>query len=217
MNAGPTAPGNGLTQVKNTDAEGEHPEERLLSSRRFRTIVIGASAGGMKALGKWVSLLPADFSKIVVIAQHLYPQSDSTIYQYLDRMGCLTVKEAQEKETTSPGVVYTAPPNYHLLVEQNGTFSLSVDEKVNYSRPSIDVLFESAARVWRRRLIGIILTGANDDGARGLGVIKHFGGMTIAQDPATAEFPVMPQAAIDLGVVDMVMTIEEMGAWLGKA
>lgn len=184
--------------------------------RRHRAIVIGASAGGMKALGKWVSMLPADFSKIVVIVQHLFPQRDSTIYQHLDRMCRLTVKEAEEKEAIVPGVVYTAPPNYHLLVEKDETFSLSVDEKVNYSRPSIDVLFESAARAWKKRLIGVILTGANNDGAYGLGMIKKFGGLTIAQDPATAEFPAMPQAAVDAGAVDRIMRLDEMGEWLNR-
>lgn len=204
-----------LAQLNSEDTGQKREPGNHTRNRTTCAIVIGASAGGMNALGKWVSMLPDDFSKIVVIVQHLYPQSDSTICQILDRMCCLAVKEAQEKETIAPGIVYMAPPNYHLLVEKGETFSLSVDEKVNYSRPSIDVLFESAARVWASRLVGVILTGANHDGTYGLGVIKQFGGLTIAQDPATAEVPVMPQAAIDKGVIDHVMTIEEMGTWIG--
>ena len=182
----------------------------------YRAIVIGASAGGMKAVGKLISLLPAEFPGTVIVAQHQYPHTDSGVSRYLDRMCRLKVREAREKATVAAGVIYTAPPNYHLLVEKDGTFSLTVDEKVNYSRPSIDVLFESAARVWRSRLIGVILTGANHDGAYGLGVVKRFGGLAIVQDPATAEFPAMPRAAIDAGAADRVMPLEEMGPYLRK-
>ena len=208
--------GNGFNKEKVADANRVSTQDTLKPGLRHRAIVIGASAGGMRALGKFVSMLPSGFSKIIVIAQHLYPQRDSTTYQYLGGKCCLTVKEAQEKETAVPGIVYTAPPNYHLLVEQDGTFSLSVDEKVNYSRPAIDVLFTSAARVWMSRLVGIILTGANHDGTLGLEAIKQFGGLTIAQDPGTAEFPAMPQAAIDAGVVDRIMTLVAMGEWLNR-
>ena len=107
-----------------------------------------------------------------------------------------------------------APANYHMLVERNGTIALSVDERVNWSRPSIDVLFDSAAHVWGERLIAAILSGASSDGAQGIHTVKALGGLCIAQDPRTAEHPVMPQAAIDAGAVDRVMTLEEMAQLL---
>ena len=179
-----------------------------------RAIAIGVSAGGMAALGKLVPVLPETFSHILIVVQHLYSQNESMLHQYLDRQCRLKVKEAEDKDAAIPGIVYTAPANYHLLVESDETFALSVDEKANYSRPSIDVLFESAARVWETRLTGIVLTGANRDGAFGLKEIKRFGGLTIAQDPATAEFSVMPQAAIDTGAVDRIMTLEAIGDFL---
>src|SRR5690606_35205527 len=114
----------------------------------------------------------------------------------LDSMCFLRVKEADEKEKIKPGCVYIAPPNYHLLIEKNETFSLSIDEKVNYARPSIDVLFDSAAYVYYDQLIGVVMTGANHDGAMGLKKIKENGGMTIVQDPETAISRFMPEAAI---------------------
>ena len=112
------------------------------------------------------------------------------------------------------GRAYVAPPDYHLLIERDETISLSIDEKVNYSRPSIDVLFENATYAWSAGLIGVVLTGANADGARGLRVIKERGGLTVVRDPATAEHPVMPQAAIDATEVDHVLPLEEIGKLL---
>lgn len=191
-------------------------ENSGFSAATCRTVVIGASTGGMAALGQLVSLLPQNFLPTVIIVQHLYPKGSSYLHQHLDSMCVLTVNEAEDKAPIRRGTVYTAPANYHLLVERDETFSLSVEEKVNYSRPAIDVLFESAAHIWTTRLLGIILTGANHDGAHGLGVIKRLGGHTIAQDPATAEMAAMPKAAIDSGVVDQIMTLTEMGLVLNK-
>ena len=128
----------------------------------------------------------------------------------------LTVKEADEKEPIKPGFVYIAPANYHLLVEQNKTLSLSIDSKVCYSRPSIDVLFETAAEAYLSGLIGIILTGANDDGTIGLKKIKEKGGLTIAQDPATAESGVMPLSAIRENVVDQILPLAEIASFLSQ-
>ena len=113
--------------------------------------------------------------------------------------------EPCDKAPILGGRVYTAPANYHLLVEREGTISLSVSEKVNWSRPSIDVLFESAALVWRDALVAVILSGASADGAQGLNAVKAVGGRTIAQDPASAEIPLMPRAAIEAGAVDEVL------------
>jgi len=129
----------------------------------------------------------------------------------------LTVKDADEKEAIRPGFVYFAPPNYHLLIETDHTFGLSIDPKVNYSRPSIDVLFENAANVYGPRLISILLTGANNDGAKGLRLIKEKGGLVIVQDPRSAEFPFMPEAALQVVKPDFVLGLAELGRWLAES
>jgi two-component system chemotaxis response regulator CheB len=126
----------------------------------------------------------------------------------------IPVKEAEAKELIKPGTIYLAPANYHLLIEHDRTFSLCVSEKVRYARPSIDVLFETAADVYRTKLIGIILTGANDDGSRGLRTIREYGGLAIVQDPATAEVGIMPQAALKATAVDYVLSLHEIGLLL---
>ena len=177
-------------------------------------MTIGASAGGMAALGKLLSMFPGTFPLSVIVVQHLHPLEGGYLPEFLNRKCSLPVEGVEDKTPILKGHVYIAPANYHLLVERDERFSLSIDARVNYSRPSIDVLFESAARVWGSGLIGIILTGANQDGTFGLRRIKECGGLTIAQDPGTAETPFMPKAAIDAGVVDRVMTLEEMGGFL---
>jgi two-component system, chemotaxis family, protein-glutamate methylesterase/glutaminase len=181
---------------------------------QYKAVVIGVSAGGLKVLGMLLPLLPAGFPLPVIVVQHLHPLQDHSFLEILDRSCALVVKEAEEKEKAVPGVVYFAPPNYHLLIESDATFSLSVDEKVNYSRPSIDVLFETAAEAFGPGLIGIILTGAGKDGAVGLRRTKENGGITIVQDPATAQFPIMPMAAMEETEVDHVMNIEEIARFL---
>ncbi len=185
-------------------------------SRPYRAIVVGASAGGMAALKIWVSGLPAEFGKIIMVVQHLYPQSDSGLHRFLSSYSALPVIEVQDKMALQPGAIYTAPANYHTLVETDETVALTVDDKWNYSRPSIDILFESAARVWTTGLVGIVLTGANYDGAAGLKAIKQFGGMTLVQDPATAEFPAMPNAAIAAGAVDHILPLKAIAPYLVK-
>jgi two-component system chemotaxis response regulator CheB len=124
------------------------------------------------------------------------------------------VRQADEKESIKGGVIYFAPPDYHLLIEKDGTFSLTHDLPVNYSRPSIDVLFETAADVFKTRLLGIILTGANHDGAEGIRAISRYGGTTIAQDPETAEYPEMPKAAIKTGCIQHIMKLEDISRFL---
>ncbi len=177
-------------------------------------MAIGASAGGMSALGKLLAMVPGTFPLSIIVVQHLHPSESGYLPVFLGRTCPLPVREPEEKTPVLTGHVYIAPANYHLLVERDESFSLSVDAKVHYSRPSIDVFFESAAPVWEEKLIGIILTGANQDGTKGLGKIKECGGVTIAQDPDTAETPFMPAYAIEAGVVDRVMTLQEMGAFL---
>ena len=155
----------------------------VVMRNEFKAVVIGVSAGGLKALPVILGGLPAYFPLPVVIVQHRMASSDNYIIRYLGDRCSLTVKEAEEKEKMSAGNVYLAPAGYHLLIEKNTTFSLSLDDLVSFSRPSIDVLFESAAAAFGPKLIGVILTGANTDGKAGIHCIKSCGGMTIAQDP----------------------------------
>ena len=171
------------------------PESRTPDSG-FRAVVMGASAGGLKALTAVLSRLPETFALPVLVVQHLHASDDGRFAEHLDSLVSVAVKEARDKETICPGQVYLAPANYHMLVEREETIALSVDDRVNWSRPSIDVLFESAAAVWGRSLIGVILSGANHDGAAGMSAIVDQGGVAIAQDPATADRPEMPSAAI---------------------
>ena len=180
----------------------------------YKAIAVGVSAGGMKALMEIFKNLKADFPIPILVTQHLYPLGDSCLAELLTRATLLNVKEASDKEEIKTGCIYLAPPDYHLLVERNGTISLSNEEKVNHSRPSIDVMFESAASAWGPGLIGIILTGANNDGSAGIKIIKEFGGLTIAEDPKTAEHSVMPMFAINTGKIDKVLTLSEINDFL---
>jgi len=180
----------------------------------YKAVVIGVSAGGSAALAALLPGLPEDFPLPVLVVQHLPPGNGGYLVESLDQKCAMVVKEAEEKETLRPGCMYIAPPDYHLLVERDETLSLSVDEKVNYSRPSIDVLFESAAYAWSSGVIGVILTGASTDGSKGLALIKERDGMTIVQDPTIAEQPIMPRAAIDAADVDHVLGLEEIGELL---
>jgi two-component system chemotaxis response regulator CheB len=186
----------------------------LTHAKRYKAVVIGSSAGGMKALKTIFEGLSPEFRVPVIIVQHISPDSENYLIQILNDMGKLTVKEADEKEKPVRGMAYIAPPNYHLLFETDQTFTLTVDERVNYARPSIDVLFETAAEAYRDTLIGIILTGANTDGSKGLKKIKEFGGLTIVQDPATAEADSMPRAAMLSAQADQVLSIGEIAPFL---
>jgi two-component system chemotaxis response regulator CheB len=188
-----------------------------MSKRSFKMIeavAIGVSAGGMKALGALLPELPQMPSFAVIIVQHIREGSDKFLVDYLDRISSIRVMEAEEKGSIRPGTAYVAPAGYHLLVEEDKTFGLSTDPPVNFARPSIDVLFESAADVFGDRLIGIILTGASSDGAEGLARIQTNGGIAVVQDPKTAEAPVMPMAAIHATQTRRVLTIEQIGTFL---
>ena len=174
-------------------------------------VVMGGSAGGFKAFSAILSALPLDFPLPVLVVQHLCPGDDGLFARHLASTVKLPLIEPCDKQWIKQGHVYVAPANYHMLVEQKGTIALSVDAKVNWSRPSIDVLFESAALAFGGRAIAVLLSGANADGAAGMQKIKEAGGLTIVQDPATAEYPVMPQAAIDSGAGDEVLSVEQIG------
>lgn len=180
----------------------------------FEAVVIGSSAGGIKALSTVLSALPSEFPLPIIIVQHLHPNSDSYLARILAAKSGLTVKQADEKEPIQPGVVYLAPPNYHLLIEEDRTFSLSVEGPVNFARPAVDVLFESAIYAYRGKLIGIILTGANHDGSQGVKKIKRAGGYVIVQDPDKAEAEAMPRAAIAATHVDKVLPLDQIGPYL---
>jgi two-component system chemotaxis response regulator CheB len=176
----------------------------------YEAIVIGSSAGGLKALKIIFDNLNQSFTTPIIIAQHTSSRSESYLATFLNQDSHLTIKEAESGEKILRSHVYIAPPNFHLLVEEDFTMNLTVDEKVNYSRPSIDILFETAALAYKNQLIGIILTGANNDGAFGIKQINSFGGLTIAQSPESAEVPIMPQAAINTGCIDKIITLEEI-------
>jgi two-component system chemotaxis response regulator CheB len=198
----------------------ERPRNRVAALPRHRDpelIVIGCSLGGMRALQIILSRLDRGFCIPIVVAQHRHKKSNEGLPAYFRRETDLKVVDANDKQWIEPGHVYLAPADYHLLIERNGTrgeLSLSVDERAHYSRPSIDVLFESAADAYRDRLVGIVLTGSNDDGAQGAARIKARGGIVIAQDPATAEAPAMPRAAIAAAHVDQILRLEEIAPFL---
>jgi two-component system, chemotaxis family, protein-glutamate methylesterase/glutaminase len=185
--------------------------------RPYEVIAIGCSMGGMRALQIVLEALPRDFPVPVVIVQHRYRTSNESLPNFLRRHSQLNVVDADDKQWIRAGHVYLAPADYHLLLDRNGEHGelhLSVDARVEYSRPSIDVLFESAAAAYRDAIIGVVLTGANADGARGAAQIKRAGGFVIVQDPATAEAPAMPQAAIAATRVDRILPLERIGPFL---
>lgn len=177
---------------------------------------MGLSAGGMEALKNILPALPAFFPVPLIVAQHIAEDSEGFWIEYLKRTTLIRIKEAEDKEPIQDAHVYFAPAGYHLLIEQDRTFSLSADPRVNYSCPSIDVLFESAADVFRGALIGVVLTGANRDGSYGLQAIKAKGGCTIVQNPRTAKVPTMPQACLERTTVDHTINLEELVPLLTK-
>jgi two-component system, chemotaxis family, protein-glutamate methylesterase/glutaminase len=181
---------------------------------RYAAVVIGVSAGGVEALKVLLPALPESFPLPVAIVQHRDPHSDGFLADYLDRMSRIAVREAEDKEPFCAGHAYLAPAGYHLLLESDRSLSLSVDPRVNYSCPSIDVLFESAADVFAASLIGIVLTGGNADGAQGLKAIKGRGGLTVVQDPQTALATAMPRAALEATPVDHVVALVEIAPLL---
>jgi two-component system chemotaxis response regulator CheB len=164
--------------------------------RHTELVVIGASAGAVSALSHIVPALPVEFAPATAVVVHLPPRSPSLMVSVLSARTSLRVVEIEDKQPILPGVVYTAPADYHVLIESDGRFSLNVDDPVHYSRPSVDVLFQSAAFVYAERALGIVLTGANADGAAGLRAIRDAGGFTVVQDPGTAAVAEMPRAAI---------------------
>ena len=179
-------------------------------------VVIGSSNGGVRTLPSLLGDLPPDFPAAIAVVQHRGPEAEvGALASFLRSRSALPVREAEDNLPIEPGVVHLAPADYHLLVE-DARFALSTEAPLRYSRPSIDVLFESAAEAYGDRLVGAILTGMGRDGAAGLRRIGRRGGFTIVQDPATCERHEMPEAAIAAHHPKLVVPVEEMARQLGE-
>lgn len=176
----------------------------------YEVLVVGASWGGVSLLSQLVSEIPATWWLPVVIVQHQHPTAGNALATILSKLTCLPVIEIENNESLLQARIHIAPANYHLLMEDDRTFSLSLDAPVNYSRPSIDVTFTSIAKVFGKRCMGLLLTGANEDGTEGVRAIHKEGGYTAVQDPDTAEADIMPKSAIATGVVDVVLAPQEI-------
>lgn len=185
-------------------------------SRMPPTVVMGCSAGGMSALRTVLGGLDKSFPRPVVVVCHTGSEDITTFCELLETTSALPVREARERQSVTTGVVHVAPSGYHLLLEGDGCFSLSVDERVSFARPAIDVLFESAASACGSDLIGVVMTGANYDGAAGLRTIRRRGGLAIVQTPADAHAPSMPQAALDVAGADYCVPLGEIASVLNR-
>ena len=181
----------------------------------YELVVIGTSWGGLHALRRVLRGLPAKFDVPVVVVQHRHRDSDELLVSLLQEHTALEVCEVEDKMDLKSGGVYVAPAEYHVLVE-TGHLELSTEEPVRFSRPSIDVTFESAADSYGSRTIGVVMTGANDDGARGLRRIADRGGAAFVQDPSTAESAIMPAAAIKHVPEARVAKLDDLGALVGR-
>ncbi|HCS05929.1 MAG TPA: chemotaxis protein CheB [Pseudomonas sp.] len=188
--------------------------ETLIGLRQVDAVVVGASAGGVEALLTIFADLRQDFRLPLIVVLHLPDERRSQLAQVFARRLSIKVKEAADKDTIEPGTLYFASPGYHLSVERDGSFSLSQEARVHYSRPSIDYLFESAADTYEARLAAILLTGANQDGAQGIATVKQSGGLTIVQDPEEALVSTMPQAALDRMEPDYILPLRGIGRLL---
>ena len=189
--------------------------EREVSSRQTPGIVaITASAGGVEALSKVLSALPADFPVPIVVVQHLDPRHPSMLPEILARRCDIAIKQAEEGDALKPGTAFIAPPDEHLLVNGDGTLSLSHSDLVHFVRPSADLLFESVAASHEDRTIAVVLTGTGSDGTMGVQAVDKMGGRVIVEDPETADFAGMPAAAIQTGAVDEVLGLGEIAGRL---
>ena len=185
-----------------------------MSSQKYQLVVMGASAGGVEALKTIFSALPVDFSLPIMVVLHRLRDTPGNLAVVLGRDCPLPVQEAQSDMPFLPGNIYLAPANYHLLIEADHSLSLSVEEPVCHSRPSVDVLFESAALAFGEAVIGVLLTGGNSDGARGLHFIHQAGGFSLVEDPASAKFYAMPEAALQLFSPDLQCHLSQIAVQL---
>jgi two-component system chemotaxis response regulator CheB len=191
--------------------------EILAGMAACEAFVIGASAGAVDALNLLLPVLPKEARAPVVVVVHLPPNRPSLLPELFAPRCQMRVCEPEDKQPVAAGTIWFAPSNYHLLIERARTFSMSVDEPVRFSRPSIDVLFESAAEAFGTALCGLVLTGANDDGSRGARAIRKAGGIVVVQDPRTAEAKEMPSAAIALAKPQLVASLPEIAELLRQA
>lgn len=185
-----------------------------MSPGRSKAVVIGASAGAVQALQTILPALAAGYELPVLVVVHVPPDRANMLVPLLQAKCEIAVKEAEDKEVLAPGAVYFAPSDYHLLVETKESLALSIDEAVNYSRPSIDVLFQSAADTYGPGLVGVVLTGANHDGAAGLRAIVDAGGLAVVEDPASAYAAAMPLAALEACPSARIMNLDAIAAYL---
>jgi two-component system chemotaxis response regulator CheB len=185
-------------------------------SGRLDAVVIGGSAGGIEALSVLLPALPPGLRLPVFIVLHLPRDRPSVLAEIFARKCAQPVREAEDKEEIAPGTVYFAPNNYHLLVDNGAQLSLSADEPVHHSRPSIDVLFESAVEIYNERLLGIILSGANEDGAEGLAAVHEAGGLTVVQEPQTAQASAMILSALERRPADLVLDLAGIAGLLQR-
>jgi len=181
-----------------------------------KLLLIGGSAGSLNVILKLLPLLRTDLLPSIVVVIHRKNTFDTLLQDLFSSRTTLPVKEIEDKETMQRGSIYLVPPDYHVLFENDGILSLDYSEKVNYSRPSIDVAFESAAQVYGSNLITVLLSGASSDGVKGLIEAKRNNGITIVQDPATAETPYMPMQALHVMQPDFILKPEELGAYINS-
>lgn len=182
-----------------------------------KIIVIGCSAGGPEALRVILTHLPKSYPIPILVVQHLHPLDEGRFAENLAKTIKLEVLEAQDKQPILPGRLYVAPANYHLLVERSGRIALNIDDRVNSSRPSIDVTFDSVARAYGEAANCVVLTGANFDGTAGALAVRMRGGLVIAQDPVTAVSPAMPKSVVDAGAANLVLPLERIAEFLQNA
>ncbi len=179
-------------------------------SNQYKAIVIGGSAGSFQVINKILNGLPTDFELPIIMCLHRLKHVRQGFVEALNLKSSTVVEEPDDKEPIRKGKIYLAPANYHMLVELGNTFALSTDEMVNHSRPSIDLTLESAAYVYKTKLIGILLSGANKDGAMGMKKIKDWGGLTIVQDPAECMIDTMPTSALKLTQIDYTLPVQKI-------
>jgi len=178
--------------------------------KKYRAIVIGGSAGSNESLDFLFKNLKKCYDLPVIIVQHMKGDIGEIYYRIMNEKSYLTIKEAEEKEKIKRGIIYFAPGDFHLLIESDETFTLTHEERENFSRPSIDSLFMSAAEVYKEELIAVLLSGASEDGTKGMKRVKDFGGLTVVQNPETVQYAYMPKSAIRNVKVDRILSIEQI-------
>jgi two-component system chemotaxis response regulator CheB len=183
---------------------------------KCEAIVIGGSSGSIDFLLKLLPILQAPLSLLIILVLHRKNSLESTLAELFSSKTSIPVKEVEDKDVAEPGAIYVAPADYHLLIEKNHEFSLDTSEKVNFSRPSLDVTFESAAEVYGPSLVGVILSGANADGSNGLKVVKQRGGVIVAQKPETAQVAYMPEQAILNNTIEFIFNVNELATFINS-